>query len=201
MNLGQRETAIYCGPEGMFWCGIVPVFTVWVQCFWWEGSFRYECQPCFSSECAGHYPLDRQCDWYCVQNLHWMLSEQGFLFILWLSQLCLGWGLFSSFSVEALSHVDKASLPLRLTQVCKTCAVTANLYITMQEFAVLPRNSPSLCLCLCYVHPSFSSRLVPGMGLCSCRNWGGCAATWDQGFLCFWPLQDLIAQIQLQASV
>lgn len=33
-------------------------------------------------------------------------------------------------------------------------------YITMQEFAVLPRNSPSLCLCLCYIHPSFSSRLV-----------------------------------------
>ena len=97
--------------------------------------------------------------------------------------------------------VHKCSVTRRLTEACKTCAVTAHLYITMQDFAVLPRNSPSLCLCLCYIHPSFSSRLLPGMGLRSWRNWGGCAATCDQGFLFSWPLQDLIAQIQLQAAV
>lgn len=93
-------------------------------------------------------------------------------------------------------------MPSRLTEVCKTCAVTANLYITMQEFAVLPRNSPSLCLCLCYIHPSFSSRL-------SARDGGFVAVEIEvvvlplgtQGFLCSWALQDLIAQIQLQASV
>ena len=36
--------------------------------------FMDGCLPPLSSVYAGRYPLDRRCDWWCDQSLHWILS-------------------------------------------------------------------------------------------------------------------------------
>ena len=57
------EMVTYCGLEGTFLCGNIPVYTVRVQCFWYEGWFWYGCQSQLSSWNADHYHLDRGCGW------------------------------------------------------------------------------------------------------------------------------------------
>lgn len=82
LNLG--ETIIYHG-LGMVYVGPSLCRLCFSNIFGARAvSVIYRCPTCLSSECAGHYPLDRGC------NLWWLLQtvldvRQGLLFILWLS--------------------------------------------------------------------------------------------------------------------
>ena len=194
MNL--VKTVIYCDLEGVFLCGSIPVQTVWVQYFWCKGCFWYGCQPRFSSECAGHYPLDRGCDWcYGFQSLNWMLVG-GLLFA---HSPVEGRVCVPAVGVELLRvGFYKAPLPLSAWFVPKEvsgskwgpcghskpiCCPCRNLWFCLEAaqgcipFSVV--FSPDLVLGWCW-----------GPGCCHCRNWVGCAVAWDLGCFCGRPLPE-----------
>ena len=168
-----------------------------VQYFWCEGCFWHGCQPCVSSECGGHYPLDRGCDLHCgALSLFWMWGGASSL-PCGCHHPLQGWVCSPVVTVEAPRsssirfhcpwvHV----LPQRkwlLNQVRpvwsqRTYACTAWVGICSQ--AAHGRVSS------CFVHPRCSARLWCAVdwgwvsGCCGCRNWGGCVAAWDLVWLC-----------------
>ena len=143
---------------GAFLCGLlVPrlvfcLFVVFVFLFGFV-LFWYECLSHLSSEFAGRYPLDRDCDWCCgEQSLHWMLGAAS-SFICGYHSLPRVVVCTPVVEVETLRvRFDKASLPLSVWSVPKevsaevdeACVVTVNLCIAHAVFSGSAQKQPKV---------------------------------------------------------
>ena len=102
-----------------------------------------------------------------------MWGDLGFLSTLWLSQLCLRWGLFSSFSVEGLSHVWWSFIALECTNALLQGDSLKHVRpVQSQHTYILPCRTLQFCPEIAQVYVFVFVTFIPVLVLGYCQGWG-----------------------------
>ena len=143
--------------KGCIYLGAFLCSLLWVQYFWFEGSFWYGCLPCLSSGCVSHYPLDRGWDWCCGdQSLHWMLGRA-------FSLLC---GCHSPVGGRVYSPVVDIEAPWSVSELQCEMGGTGALLLGKSHSILLPRICPLGCVpCDIICHPFHALRKYTVVGI------------------------------------